>query len=208
MTLRATKQPGPWYKRTHQRNVKTKILFFALGAFIAATEASELNRESLFDSVEEFLTAVKAFQPVASKGGLASLFTIPEMGHENPGKPTAASAIQSCEPIWSDDKSALLFATANPPTVGTYSNIGVLFLLVHQRDGWRIADLLRFTATGKDSALSAKQTAFAGGGGQLSSEGFHPVVTVNELQGGRGYSYETCASYTFARSKLKRLELE
>jgi len=208
MTLRATKQPGPWYKRTHQRNVKTKILFFALGAFIVATEASELNRESLFDSVEEFVTAVKAFQPAASKGGLASLFTIPEMGHENPGKPTAASAIQSCESIWSDDRSSLLFATANPPTVGTYSNIGVLFLLVHQRDGWRIADLLRFTATGKDSALSAKQTAFAGGGGQLSGEGFHPVVTVNELQGGRGYSYETCASYTFARSKLKRLELE
>jgi hypothetical protein len=208
MTLRDTKQPGPWYKRTHQRNVKTKILFFALGAFIAATEASELNRESLFDSVEEFVTAVKAFQPAASKGELASLFTIPEMGHENPGKPIAASAIQSCEPIWSDDKSALLFATANPPTVGTYSNIGVLFLLVHQRDGWRIADLLRFTATGKDSALSVKQTAFAGGGGQLSTEGFHPVVTVNELQGGRGYSYETCASYTFAHSKLKRLELE
>jgi len=102
----------------------------------------------------------------------------------------------------------LLFATANPPTVGTYSNIEVLFLLVHQRDGWRIADFLRFMATGKDSALSAKQTAFAGGGGQLSSEGFHPVVTVSELQGGRGYSYETCASYTFARSKLKRLELE
>jgi len=207
MTLPVTK-PGPWYKRTHQRNVKTKILFFALGAFIAATEASELNRESLFDSVEEFVTAVKAFQPAASKGEFASLFTIPEMGHENPGKPTAASAIQSCESIWSDDRSSLLFARANPPTVGTYSNIGVLFLLVHQRDGWRIADLLRFTATGKDSALSAKQTAFAGGGGQLSSEGFHPVVTVNELQGGRGYSYETCASYTFARSKLKRLELE
>ena len=207
MTLPVTK-PGPWYKRTHQRNVKTKILFFALGAFIAATEASELNRESLFDSVEEFVTAVKAFKPVASKRGLASLFTIPEMGHENPGKPTAAFAIQSCESIWSDDRSSLLFARANPPTVGTYSNIGVLFLLVHQRDGWRIADLLRFTATGKDSALSAKQTAFAGGGGQLSSEGFHPVVIVNELQGGRGYSYETCASYTFARSKLKRLELE
>src|SRR5262245_50001733 len=206
MTLPVTK-PGTWYKRTHQRTVKTKILFSALGAFIAATEAAELNRESLFDSVEEFVTAVKAFQPAASKGELASLFTIPEMGHENPGKPTAASAIRSCESIWSDDRSSLLFATANPPTVGTYSNIGVLFLLVHQRDGWRIADLLRFTATGKDSALSAKQTAFAGGGGQLNSEG-HPVVTVNELQGGRGYSYETCASYTFARSKLKRLELE
>ena len=92
--------------------------------------------------------------------------------------------------------------------VGTDSHIGVLFLLVHQLHGWRIADFLRFTATGKDAGLSAKQTAFAGGGGELSSEGFAPVVTVNEFQGGRGYSYETCASYTFAGSKLKHLELK
>jgi hypothetical protein len=154
------------------------------------------------------VTAVKVFQPAATKGKLASLFTIPEMGHENPGKPIAASAIQSCELIWSDDKSALLFVTANPPTVGIPSSIGVLFLLLHQRDGWRIADLLRFTAIGKDAGVSAKLTAFAGSGYQLGSEGCAPVVTVNESQGGRGYEYETCASYTFTGSKLKRLELE
>ena len=154
------------------------------------------------------MTAVKAFQPAASKGKLSALFTISDRGEDEQGESVSALAIESCDTIWSDDKSALLFATAKPPTIATHSVIGVLFLLVHQRDGWRIADFLRFTATGKDSALSAKQTTFAGGGGQLSSEGFHPVVTVNELQGGRGYSYETCASYTFARLKLKRLELE
>jgi len=129
------------------------------------------------------------------------------MGHENPGNPIAASAIQSCEPIWSDDKSALLFVTANPPT-GIPSSIGVLFLPLHQRDGWRIADLLRFTTIGKDAGVSAKLTAFAGSGLQLGSEGLAPVVTVNESQGGHGYEYETCASYTFTGSKLKRLELE
>jgi hypothetical protein len=188
--------------------VKPALLFFGLAAFVALTEGSELNRDSVFDSVEGFVTTVKAFQPAATKGKLASLFTIPEMGEENRGKPIAAPAIESCDTIWSDDKSALLFAIANPPTVATDSHIGVLFLLVHQRDGWRIADLLRFTATGKDSGLSAKQTAFAGGGGHLSSEGFRPVVTVNEVQGGRGYSYETCASYKFAGSKFKRFDLE
>jgi hypothetical protein len=92
----------------------------------------------VFDSADELVTAIKAFQLIASKAKLASQFIIPEMEHENPGKPIAASAIQSCEAIWSDDKSALLFATANPPTVGTYSSIGVLFLLVHQRDGCRM----------------------------------------------------------------------
>lgn len=39
-------------RRACQRIVKTAILFFALAAFASATEASELNRESMFDSVE------------------------------------------------------------------------------------------------------------------------------------------------------------
>ena len=188
--------------------MKTTLLFFGLAAFVAVAEGSELNRDSVFDSVDGFVTAFKAFQPAGTKGKLASLFTIPEMGEENRGKPIAAPAIESCELIWSDDKSAFLFATANPPTVATDSRIGVLFLLVHQRDGWWIADLLRFTATGKDAGVSAKLTAFAGSGYQFGSEGFAPVVTVNESHGGRGYAYETCASYKFADAKLKRFELE
>ena len=188
--------------------VKTAILFIAFATLVLATEGPELNRKSVLDSVDRFVTAMKVFQPATSKGELASLFTIPEMGEENRGKPIAAPVVESCDTIWSNDKSALLFATANPPTVATESHIGVLFLLFHQRDGWRIADLLRFTATGKDAGVSAKLTAFAGSGRQLGSEGFDPVVTVNESQGGRGYAYETCASYTFAGSKLKRLELE
>lgn len=72
---------------------------------------------------------MKAFQPAATKGKLASLFTIAEMGVENRGKPVVALGVESCDTIWSDDKSALLFATAKPPTVGTDSHIGVLFLL-------------------------------------------------------------------------------
>jgi hypothetical protein len=44
-------------------------LFFGLAAFVAVTEGSELNRESVFDSIDEFVTAVKAFQPAVSKGG-------------------------------------------------------------------------------------------------------------------------------------------
>lgn len=160
-----------------------------------------------FDSVDGFVTTVKEFQPAATKGKLTFLFTISKMGAESRGKPVAALAIESCDTIWSNDKSALLFATANPPTVGTDSHIGVLFLLVHHRDSWRIGDFLRFIATGKDSGLSAKLTAFAAIERQLGNGGFDPVVTVRESQGGRGYAYETCASYKIAGSKLKRFDL-
>jgi len=188
--------------------VKKALLFFSLAALVAATEGSEMNCDSVFDSVEGFVTAVKAFQPAASKGKLSALFTISDRGEDEQGESVSALAIESCDTIWSDDKSALLFATAKPPTIATHSVIGVLFLLLHQRDGWRIADLLRFSAIGKDAGLSAKLTAFAGSGLQLGSEGFDPVVTVNESQGGRGYAYETCASYKFVGSKLKRFDLE
>jgi hypothetical protein len=95
--------------------VKPELLFVGLAAFAALTEGSELNRDSVFDSVDGFVTTMKAFQPAATKGKLAFLFTIPEIGAESRGKPVAALAIESCDTIWSDDKSALLFATAKPP---------------------------------------------------------------------------------------------
>jgi hypothetical protein len=102
----------------------------------------------------------------------------------------------------------LLIAIANLPTVATHSSIGVLFLLVRQREHWQIADLLRFTAIGKEAEVSAKLTAGADTDYRLGSEGFALVVSVKESHGGRGYAYQTYASYTFAASKLKRFELE
>ena len=93
-----------------------------------------MHRESVFDSIDEFVTAVKAFQPGASKAKLAAVFTISDRDDEQRNSVTA-TAIESCDNIWSDEKSALLFATAKPSTVATDSHIGVLFLLVHQRDG-------------------------------------------------------------------------
>jgi hypothetical protein len=188
--------------------VKAALLFLGLAVFVAVIKGSELNRESVFDSIDESVTAVKAFQPAVSKGRLAEVFTISERDDDARRTSVTATAIETCDAIWSDRRYALLFATASPRTVATDSHIGVLFLLVRQRDGWRIADLLRFTALGKDSGLSAKLTALAGSGRELGNDGFAPVVTINESQGGRGYSYETSASYALTGSKLKRLELK
>lgn len=188
--------------------MKTVILALALAALLLPTHAAEFGRHSAFPSVEAFVTAAKAFQPAATKGGLSSLFSIPEMGEENHGKPITAPTVQSCDTIWSGGDSALLIAVANPPTEATRSSIGVLFLLVREGGSWHIADLLRFTATGKAAEVSAELTAGAGTGYQLGTGGLAPIVTVKESHGGRGYAYQLCASYTFNASKLKRLELE
>lgn len=170
--------------------------------------AAEFERQSSFASVEAFVTVAKAFRPATTKGDLSALFTISEMGEDNHGKPITAPAIQSCKAIWSGDDFALLLAVASPPTEATRSSIGVLFLLVRQRNSWHIADLLRFTATGKDAEVSAELTAYAGSGYRLGTEGMAPIVTVKESHGGRGYAYQAYASYTFNASKLKRLELK
>jgi hypothetical protein len=85
-----------------------------------------VSRDSVFDWIKEFVTAVKAFQLPGSKGKLAAVFTISDRDDEQRNSVTAP-AIESCDNIWSDEKSALLFATAKPPTVATDSHIGVLF---------------------------------------------------------------------------------
>jgi hypothetical protein len=184
------------------------ILALAFAALVLPMNAAEFDRQSAFASVEAFVTAAKAFPLATTKSNLSSLFAIPEMGAINHGKPITAPAIQSCNAIWSGDDSALVLAVAIPPTEATRSSIGVLFLLVRQRDRWHIADLLRFTATGKEAEVSAELTAYAGTGYRLGTEGMAPVVTVKESHGGRGYAYQAYASYTLNASKLKRLELK
>ncbi len=186
--------------------MKTTILALTFAALVLPSHAAEFERQSAFESVKSFATAAKAFQPATAKGDLSSLFTISEMGGENHGKPITAPDLQSCDALWSGDDSALLLAVASPPTEATRSSIGVLFLLVRQHDGWRIADLIRFTATGKDAGVSAELTAYAGTGYRLGTKGMEPVVPVKESHGGRGYAYQAYASYTFTASKLKRLE--
>jgi len=84
----------------------------------------------------------------------------------------------------------------------------VLFLLVQQRGQWRIGDLLRFTATGKEAEVSAQLTAGTGSGYHPGGDGMAPVITIKESNGGRGYAYQVYASYSPEGNKLKRLDLK
>src|SRR5947208_16426728 len=100
------------------------IVAFALCTVLGSSHAAEFTRQSAFDSVESFVAAAKAFQPAVTEGELSSLFMIPEMGETNHGTPISASAIQSCDVIWSDEAAALLIAVASPPTEATRSCVG------------------------------------------------------------------------------------
>jgi hypothetical protein len=174
-------------------------------------KGADFSAKAGFNSIESFVSAAKAFKPATDGGDLAALFTIKQLGQpEDPetGKPVAAKAIASCDVLWTDETHAIVFVSAEPPIVATKAEAGVLFLLVHDHGHWKIADHVRFIATGKYADVSAELTAGVGTGYQLGSEDMNPVITIKESQGGRGYSYQLSGSYTFASGKFKRLELE
>ncbi|WP_395752484.1 hypothetical protein [Prosthecobacter sp.] len=187
------------------------FLFLMLGAVGAGVRAEDgvWMRGGGHASVKAFVAAGRAFLPATTPGSdLAGLFAVPEMGEVDRGKPVPAKSVQECTELWANEECALVLAVASPPTVATRSRVGVLFLLRRQEGLWRIADLRRFSATGKESLIEAEQTAFAGTGYALGREGMRPVVTVKQWHGGRGYAYGMSSSYTIAGWKLVRMEPE
>jgi len=183
------------------RSARTTLLSFGLAAITLHSSAADFTRASAFDSVAAFVTAAKTFQPATTKSDLSAIFTARELGQlEDPKTGTLVTApkIQSSTALWSNDTQALVFVTAAPPTDATHSSIGALFRLAREHGSWRLADILRFSATGKYAGVSA----------ELTSDGRPPVITIKESHGGRGSSYRSSASYTLEASKFKRLELE
>lgn len=172
--------------------------------------AADFSRASSFGSVAAFVAAARGFQPASARSDLSDLFTVRDRPAEGPetGTLVTAPTIESATELWSNDTHGLVFVIAAPPTEATRSSVGALFLLSRSGGSWRVADVLRFLATGREAKILAELTAFAGGGSELDVEGKAPVVTVKESQGGRGYSYQSSASYTLKGSKLKRLDLE
>jgi len=191
--------------------MKRWIFWFVFVVMASCARADEFSRSGKFESVEAFVAAAKSFEPTKIKGEMAALFTVKQLGQqEDPKTGTSVSAktIESCDVLWAGQDYALVFATAAPPTEATRSVVGVLFLLKQTAAQWLVADFLRFTAIGKYARISAELTAGTGSGYSLGCDGMMPVVTIKEDQGGRGHYYQLSASYTFAESRLKRLDLE
>lgn len=169
---------------------------------------ADFSRQAEFATIEDFVTAAKAFHPDAAKSDLAALFSVAEPGEANHGKPAVAASIRSCDTIWSGRNGAVVLVVAAPPTEATRSEIGLLIALVQKGNQWRIGDLHRFVTFGKEASVSAELTAGTGTGYELGEEGMSPIVAVKECHGGRGYAYQVFASYKFVDGRLPRLDLE
>ena len=102
--------------------------------------------------------------------------------------------------VWSQLDSYSILTFPAQPCLRTSSRMAAMsmmpvpfFLLVPHNGGWRAADQLRFEASGKDSGASMALTSSGNGA-------HHFKMTL--IQGGRGYSYSQCASYTIKEGKL------
>lgn len=186
--------------------MRIAILAFVFAALILQASGTEFSRATKYESVQAFLDTAKSFEPATTKGEMAALFTVKEMGQredQKTGTPVPAKGVDSCKTLYAGDSLALVLVKAQPPTEATRSVAAVLFLLKHDGPSWWISDLLRFEACGKYSEIKATLSAMSYNG--KSDPGF---LTVTEFHGGRGYSYDISASYKCQDCKFKRVDLE
>jgi len=180
-----------------------------LAAQAGATTSAALDRESRFDSIAGFVDAIKAFEPAQASSWMAYQFSAVELGQpeeESTGSIVRAPHVLSCATLWNNEDTAVVFATAEPPTSATRSTVGVLFLLHSYDKKWRIVDEKKFTAAGRFASVDGKLTAGADSDRALDPEGV--VITVTESHGGAGLSYQLSSSFRISGASLVRADLE
>ena len=164
--------------------------------------------EAAFPTLEAVQSALKGYTPSTSSGALRADFSLPEPGETSVGETRAtrtATSLVECVQLWVGDESALIYASARPPTEATPSEVGVVFLIVHQGGSWRVVDRQRFVAFGKYAKVVVEITS-AGHKPEVTPS--PPIFTIKEFQGGRGYSYDVSASYTIKDQKITRHDLQ
>ena len=115
-----------------------------------------------------------------------------------PKKNYTATAFSASTVLWQQANKVIYWATANPPTEATESQIGLLILAETNSDGkWVVLQTLPFKAEGKDAEAKAELTSFAS-----EPDYDNPVVTVSLGQGGRGYSYTESFTYSLNKGRL------
>jgi hypothetical protein len=192
--------------------IRFSLLCMALAVALGRATAGDFERAGIFGSVKAFVAATQGFRPAESKSDLAELFATTERGQpEDPatGSRVVAATVDSCVVIWEGADQAMVFAKAAPKTEATKSMVGVLFLLSTTKGKWRISDVRKFEAAGKEAGVECELAAYAGTGYHLGGKDGEPVVvTVSEDQGGRGYSYLLHGSFVIEAGKIKPRGLE
>ena len=177
---------------------------------LAAGDKADFSRQSIFTSLQDFVTRASHFKPGENPGYMGYLFASPEQGQpEDPatGRMVVADTIDKAVVVWQNPDRAAIFISANPKTEATHSTVGALMLLSKVGPGqWRISAIKTWQASGLDCAVDCKLTAEARPSDALGSEASPVVLTVTAIQGGRGYSFSTSSSYQILGDKIRECE--
>lgn len=120
------------------------------------------------------------------------MISFPEHGG-GPAQVYEAEGFSETLSLYESEDLKVMWAVAYPPTTATRTVVAGLFALERRKGAWVISDSRRFEAIGKDSGAEAEAT---------QSENAEPHVSLTLFQGGRGHSYEQCASYKVVGGKF------
>ena len=146
---------------------------------------------SRFTSLSQFEQSVRNFEPSKEKNNWAYLFSAAEVGEpDDPetGTIVIAPHISDVKLIWNNDDTAVVFATANPPTNAARSEIGVVILLTRVKNQWSISDYLKYTGIGHYSDVTCELATSVGSGNKLDQAN-DVFLTIKITEGGRGLSH-------------------
>ena len=191
------------------------LLSFALLLHLRATPTETsatpplLTREMAFDSLDAFITTVRSFRPDTSTNYMAWQFAALELGQigdPSARRPLRPAAIETCSTLWNNDNTAVILATARPPTEATHSQVALLFLLMQEDKKWYITDIKQFTAYGKNCSVEAQLTSVADGGGLTLTPDL-VVITITKHGGGQHLGSDCSASYRISNTQWDLIPL-
>ena len=167
-----------------------------------AVVAQSFDRLTTFNSADEFIDSLRAFQPQKQPNIYSRAFAIEDFGESGSDALIVPKKIESVTEVWRSDEYALIFATARPKTDASMCEVGVFIVLWHVNDKWRFLRLRHYEAIGKYAQITCQLTS-SSYKDYVPGQGTSPAIISFKLDsGGRGGSDSTCWSLLFKDGEL------
>lgn len=188
---------------SHIRLLRTLWLLLAVSLCLPGlVSARDFDRLSHFETCNDFINALKAFQPQKQPNIYSRCFSIEDFGEGQADALIVPEKIASVTEVWRNEDYALVFATARPKTEASNSEVGAIIVLRHDDGGWRFQDLRRYETIGKYAGFTCALTS-ASYKDYEPGHGTSPaVLTLVRSSGGRGASESASLSLLFENGQL------
>lgn len=180
-----------------------QILACTLIGLCGPVAAQPLNRLSTFKSSGEFVESLRRLEPEKQPNIYSRTFGIEDFGEGGRDALILPTKIESVTELWRNNDHALVFATARPPTQASTSEVGVLIVLTHVNDSWRLQSYKRYETIGKYAKIECEITSAGDKPTERGHDDAPAILTFRRSSGGRGASESTSWSLIFTGGTLK-----